>query len=121
MTSGSKDTTISVPDIVTRQQEATLDAHTGTVRALAVCGRTLLSTGQDCTIGMWALGTWSHLRMVRVSGHVPDAYSCYCLALSGSMLVCGGACKNGSGFVVVLDSQTMSCQHTVRLVSSTGC
>ena len=73
MTSGSKDEKIVVLDIVTRQHEATLDAHTYGVCALAVCGRTLLSTGRDSTISVWALGTWSHLKVVRVSEHVPVA------------------------------------------------
>ena len=45
--SGSYNTTIIVSDIVTRQHEATLDAHIGAVWALAVCGRALLSTGTD--------------------------------------------------------------------------
>ena len=32
------------------------------------------------------------------------------------MLLCGGSCKNGrSGFLVVLDSDSMTCQHTLRL------
>ena len=88
---------------------------TGPVEALAVSGRTLLSTGEDCTIGVWALGTWSHLKVVQVSEHVPDALRCCCLAVSGSMLLCDGVCKDGSGFVVVLDSHSMSCQHTLRL------
>ena len=114
--SGSGDETIVVSDIVTRQHEATLDAHTCGVYALAVSGRTLLSTGVDCTIRVWALGTWSHLKMVRVSEHVPDAGWCSCLAVSGSMLLCGGYCKDGrSGFMVVLESDTLTCQHTLRL------
>ena len=116
MISGSWDKTIKVLDIVTRQLDATLDAHTGPVYALAVSGRTLLSTGSDCTIGVWTLGTWSHLRMVRVSEHVPDAGCCSCLATSGSMLLCGGVCEDEeSGFVVVLDSDTLICQRTLRL------
>ena len=54
--------------------------------------------------------------MVRVSEHVPDALRCSCLALSGSMLLCSGGCKDDrSGFLVVLDSDTFSCQHTLRL------
>ena len=40
---------------------------------------------------------------------------CYCLAVSGSMLLCGGECTDHSGFMVVLDSDTLSCQHTLRL------
>ena len=41
---------------------------------------------------------------------------CYCLAVSGSMLLCGGDCKDGrTGFVVVLGSECMGCQHTLRL------
>ena len=32
------------------------------------------------------------------------------------MLLCGGECKgNWFGFVVVLDSDSLSCQHTLRL------
>jgi WD40 repeat protein len=45
--SGSSDKTIVVSDIVTRLHEATLDAHTGAVCALAVSGRTLVSTDYD--------------------------------------------------------------------------
>ena len=113
---GSEDEKIVVSDIVTRQHKATLYAHTGAVSALAVSGRTLLSTGVDCTIRVWALSTWSHLILSRVSEHVPDAGWCPCLAVSGSMLLCGGVCKDGrSGFMVVLDSDTLTCQHTLRL------
>ena len=113
---------IGVSDIVTRQHEATLDAHTGAVRALADCDRTLLSTGEDCTIGMWALGTWSHLGTVRISEHVPDARSCSCLAVSGSMLLCGGGSEGRTGFVVVLDTESMTCQQPYgSSISSTGC
>ena len=103
MISGSWDKTIKVLDIVTRQLDATLDAHTGPVYALAVSGRTLLSTGSDCTIGVWALGTWSHLRRTWVSKHVPDALDLLC-----------------SGFVVLFDSDTMDCRHTLRLDRCVG-
>ena len=84
---------------------------------MAVCGPTLLSTGGDCSIGVWALGTWSHLQpLVRVSEHVPDAGWGSCLAVSGSMLLCGDECLDEeSGFVVVLDSDTLTCQHSLRL------
>ena len=116
--SGSEDTTIKVSDIVTRQHESTLDAHTGAIYALAVNGQTLLSTGHGCTICVWALGTWNHLREVRVSEHVPDALGCTCLAVSGSMLLCGGVRDQDSGLVVVLDSKTMDCEHTLRLEHS---
>ena len=85
-------------------------------RRWQVSGRTLVSTGSDSTIGVWALGTWSHLRRVRVSEHVPDALRCYCLAVSGSMLLCCGQCDDEeSGFMVVLDSDPLTCQHTLRL------
>ena len=101
---------------VTRQHDAALNAHTGWVLALAISGRTLFSTGDDCTIGVWALGTWSHLRRVRVSKYVPDSLYCFSLAVSGSMLLCGGQCKGDrTGFVVLLDSDTPNCQHTLRL------
>ena len=73
--SGSSDRTVKLSDIVTRQQEAALNAHTEAVIALAVRGRTLLSTGND-TIGVWVLGTWSHLKVVRVSERVSDALCC---------------------------------------------
>ena len=82
---------------------------------LELCGRTLLSTGYDGTIGVWVLGTWSHLRTMRVSEHVTDARFCNCLAVSGSMLLCGGMCMDESGFVLVLDADTFACQHTLRL------
>ena len=121
--SGSDDETIVVSDIVTRQHEATLNAHTGSVRVLAPSGRTLLSTGTDRTIGVWALGTWSHLKMVRVSDHVLDAGCCSCLLVRGSMLLCGGDYNDDDedgdfahkGFVVVLDADTRICQHTLLL------
>ena len=39
-----------------------------------------------------------------------------CLVVSGSMLLCGGRCEDDkSGFVVVLDADTLTCQHTLRL------
>ena len=39
-----------------------------------------------------------------------------CLAVSGWMLLCGGPCEDEeSGFVVVLDSDTLTCQHTLQL------
>ena len=32
------------------------------------------------------------------------------------MLLCGGLCKDGRyGFLVVLDSDTLTCQHSLRL------
>ena len=114
--SGSDDSKIDVSDIVTRQNEKTLDAHTGSVLALAVSGRALLSTGRDGTIGVWALGTWSHLRTVRLSEHLAEAVYSKCLAVSGSMLLCGGVRKGGRyGFMVVLDAATLSFQHTLQL------
>ena len=45
--SGSSDEKTKVSDIVTRQHEDTFDSHIGSVRALAGCNRTLLSTGED--------------------------------------------------------------------------
>ena len=114
--SGSLDKKIHVCDIVTRQHEATLDAHIQWLQALVVCGRTLLSTGDDVTIGVWVVGTWDFVRRLRVSEHVPDALWCYCLAVSGSTLLCGGARKDGtSGFVVVFDAETKRYQHTLCL------
>ena len=115
--SGSDDKKIKVSNIVSLQHEATLDAHTGEVFAFAVSGQTLFSTGDDFTIGVWALGTWSHLRMVRVSGHMPDAGCCHCLAVSGSMLLCGGQCNDdgSGGFVAVLDADTQTYLHTLEL------
>ena len=56
MISGSNDKTIKVSDIVTRQHEATLEAHTDAVCVLAVSGRTLLSTGDDVRVGALYLG-----------------------------------------------------------------
>ena len=57
--------------------------------------------------------------MVRVSEHVPNALHCFCLAVSGSMLLCGGVSEESddeeSGFVVVLDCDSLRCQHTLRL------
>ena len=71
--SGSNDKKISVHDIVTRQHEATVDAHIGPVNALAVTGGRLYSTGYDGTIGVWALGTFQLVRRVLVSEHVHGA------------------------------------------------
>ena len=49
---------------------------------------------------------------------MPDARFCYCLAVSGSMLLCGwGRKDDGSCFVAVLDIDTLTCQHTLRLDS----
>ena len=64
----------------------------------------------------WALGTWERLRTIRVSEHVPDVSFPFCLAMSGSMLVCGGY-RNDSqyGFVLVLDTQAMTCEHVLHL------
>ena len=117
--SGSQDESICVSDIATRQHEATLSAsHTGPVRALALSGGMLLSTSTDGSIGIWALGSWESLRRIWVSEHVPDAQFCSCLAVSGSMLLCGGASEHLSGFVVVLNAATMSCEHTLRVDKS---
>ena len=70
----------------------------------------------DCTISVWALGTWSHLRSVLVSKHVPNAQGCHCLAVSGSMLLWVGNFRDEvSGYLVVLDAETLTCQHTLRL------
>ena len=86
---------------------------------LAVSGRTLLSTSEDCTIRVWVLGTWSPLRVVSVSEHVPNALCFNCLAVSGSMLHCGRKRKaRRSGFVMVLDSDTLTYQHSLRLDNS---
>ena len=70
-----------------------------------------------------AFGTWSHLKMVRVSDHVLDAGCCSCLLVRGSMLLCGGDYNDDDedgdfahkGFVVVLDADTRICQHTLLL------
>ena len=114
--SGSSDKRICVCDIVTQQHEATLDAHTGPVKALAVCGRVLLSAGDDGTIGVWALEGWLLLHRLRVSEHMPDAQFCNCLAASGSSLLCGGQCRDGrSGFVVVLSEETLRPETVLRL------
>ena len=57
--------------------------------------------------------------MVQVSKHVPDADFCWCLVVSGSMLLCGGKSNNGgSDFVVALHSDSMDCQHTLLPDSS---
>ena len=90
MISGSDDKKIMVHSIASRQHEATRNAHTGTVYALAVSGEKLYSTGEDGTICVWALGTWGRLRTIRVGEHVPDVSHPCCLAMSGSVLVCGG-------------------------------
>ena len=88
--SGSSDKKIMVHSIASRQHEATLDAPTADVYALAVLGEKLYSTSKDRTICEWALGTWERQRTIRVDEYVPDVSSPYCLAMSGSMLVCAG-------------------------------
>ena len=121
MISGSYEKKIVVSDIVTRQHEAILEAHTRAVSALAVLGRTLLSTVEDCAVRVWVLGIWSHLREVKVIEHVPDARFCYCLAVSGSMLL---HCEDDEGyefgFMAVLYPDTLTCQHTLRLGEGRG-
>ena len=114
--SGSEDETIMVHSIASRQHEATLDASTGAVYALAVSGEKLFSTSDDRAICEWALGTWECQRTIRVDEHVPDVWFPRCLSMSGSLLVCGGYCNDRqTGFVVVLDAQAMRCEHTLRL------
>ena len=112
--SGSEDKRIIVTDVVTRQREATLDAHTDEVNALAVSGCRLFSAAEDLTIRAWALGTWQHLCSIRIGEHVSEASRPTCLAISGSMLVCGGY-RNGdqNGFVLILDADAMRGQHTL--------
>ena len=71
---------------------------------------------------MWALGTWSHLKVVWVSEHVQDALYCWCLAVRGLMLLCSGECKGYvHGFMVVLEVNIHSCQHTLQLDSPVRC
>ena len=117
--SGSDDKRIVVHSIASRQHEATLRAHTRTVNELAVSGEKLYSASEDGTICEWALGTWERLRTIRVGEHVPDvSYPCS-LAMSGSMLVCGGYRMNeANGFVLVLDTQNLRCEHTLLLDES---
>ena len=92
-------------------------------------GRTCLQAGRVYRVDIrfvlaytvWILGTWSHLRVVRVREHVPEALRCLCLAVSGSVLLCGGQCNGDRfGFVLVLDTDTLTCQHTLRLDSLVG-
>ena len=65
---------------------------------------------------------------MRVSEHVPKALSCQCLAISGSKLLCGGVLVQDNdasdeydrdnaekGFLLVLDYEAMSCEHTLLL------
>ena len=83
---------------------------------LAVSGEKLYSTSHDWTICEWALGTWEHQRTIQVDEHVPDVSFPHCLAMSGSMLVCGGYSNNSqNGFVLVLDTQATTCEHVLRL------
>ena len=126
--SGSHDKKICVSSIVSRELEATLDAHTDAVCALAVHRGKLLSTSHDNTIRVWLLGTWEQVRVVRVSKHVPEVFSCQCLAISGSKLLCGGELDQDDDgraeddrddvkkdFLRVLDYEAMSCEHTLLL------
>ena len=111
--SGSSNT-IVVHNIASRQHEANL-FHNGSVCALALSGEKLFSTG-DRTICEWALSTWESLRTIRVHEHAPNAAYPLCLAMSGSMLVCGGYRNDRrQGFVLVLDTEAMRCEHTLRL------
>ena len=126
--SGSKDKKICVSSIVSRELETTLDGHTDPVSALVVYRGKLLSTGWDNTIRVWALGTWEQVRVVCVSEHVPEVLSCESLAISGSKLLCGGDLVQDEdasdeddrddakkGFMLVLDYEAMSCEHTLLL------
>ena len=63
------------------------------------------------------MGAWYLKSSQEGAGQLACArYTCYtCLAVSGSMLLCGGVRDQDSGLVVVLDSKTMDRQHTLRL------
>ena len=133
--SGSQDTKICVSSIVSRELETTLDGHTGAVWALAVHRGKLLSTGRDNTIRVWLLGTWEQVRVVHVGEHVPKVLICQCLAISGSKLLCGGWLEKDhdssdeddldddakKGFLLVLDYEAMSCEHTLLLDDNPFC
>ena len=53
--SGSDDGRARVWDVGSGAEEATLEGHTGAVRALVVCGERLMSAGEDGTICIWAV------------------------------------------------------------------
>ena len=121
--SGSDDNKISVHDIVTLRHEATLD-HSDAVLALAVTGGRLYSTGSEGIISVWALGTFQLVHRVRL----PDVESSWRLAVSGSKLLCGvhasksSRSYNGCRSVVVLGTETMHCEYTLRVdLDKKGC
>ena len=126
--SGSDDQKLKlcVCDIATGQLEAALDAHKaheagGGVCALAVHGDKLLfSAALDQTIGVWGLGTWQLLCRFVLGEHVPNVShrGCLCLAMSGSKLLCGGSSITGEGFLLVLNPDTMACEHRLPLDDS---
>ena len=73
-----------------------------------------MSASHDGTIREWALGTWAALRTVEAGRQMP-----YCLAVSGSKLICGSADVNLVGEedqqyeVRVWDLETLECEHTL--------
>ena len=125
--SGSRDKTICVCNIVTQEHETTLGGASlsDNVLALALGGSTLFSTGAVGVIHAWALGSWEHLRQIRVNELGVDVLSCTCLTVrggaggpggEGAMLLCGGKRRDSnSGFLVVLDAGTMKSELTLLL------
>ena len=60
--------------------------------------------------------TWVHRHTIQVGEHAPDLSASYFLTKCGSMVICGGR-RNDSkeGFVLVLDVEALTCEHTLLL------
>jgi hypothetical protein len=88
MASGSAGCTIWVWDVLSGAHERTLVGHGGAVRALAVCGKRLISSSVDRTVRVWSMATWACVQTVQA---YPAGSAQYIrsLAVSGSALVGG--------------------------------
>ena len=116
--SGSRDDSVQVWDMETGVHEATLADHTGPVCRLLVDRDRLFTASHDGTIREWAVGTWAALRTVEAYGQ--DAGQApWCLAVSGSMLICGTCLKYDDDDaqqyeVQVWDLGTLELKHTLQ-------
>ena len=113
--SGSDDTVILVWEVETGAHVAMLTGHAGGVLALLVHGDRLFSASRDGTIRVWALGTWAALLTVEAYGRGTGRYP-WCLAVSGSQLVCGSFISHPPGLpgeVRVWGLEGLELQHTL--------
>ena len=123
--SGSADGKVRVFGIISRQCEALLETYSDAVRSLCLCkqrllssGRhgTVISTGDDGTIGVWSLGTWTNLKRIKLANHISEFQYSTCLGVSGSFVLCGGRCDCGdTGFLMAFDAETMSFVRAMRI------